>query len=66
MNVGETREALQEWTSLWREKKSGVELQTCLHITAEVAVLCPELEDGTREDVALTFIRWLSLKSNAK
>lgn len=44
----ETRAASQEWTSLWREKKSGVELQTCLHITAEVAVLCPELEDGTR------------------
>lgn len=47
MNVEKTREALQEWTSLWREKKSGVELQTCLHNTAEVADFCPELGDGT-------------------
>ena len=66
MNVGETREALREWTSLWREKKSGVELQTCLHLMAEIAVLCPELEDGTRGDVALTFIWRLSLKSNCE
>lgn len=41
-------------------------LQICPHITAEVAALCPELEDGTRGDIALTFIWGISLKSNCE